>query len=82
MPARVAADDLAALAALVAPDAPLSFASPEPVELTLRARGRLGGGALPDLEGQAKLSGFTFRLAGMSHLMRRLRCHSSYTKPV
>jgi hypothetical protein len=72
LPTRVAADDLAALAALLAPDAPLSFASPDPVELELRARGPLGGETLPDLEGRASLSGFTFRFAGMTQPMEKV----------
>jgi len=69
LPTRVAADDLAALAALFAPAAPLSFSSPDPVELELRARGPLGGETLPELEGRATLSSFTFRFAGMTQPM-------------
>jgi uncharacterized protein involved in outer membrane biogenesis len=79
LPTRVAADDLAALAALFAPDAPLSFASPDPVELELRARGPLGGETLPNLEGRATLSGFTFRFAGMTQPMEKVGAQVTFS---
>lgn len=69
LPTRVPADELAALATLFAADTALAFASPDPVELELRARGPLGPGVLPELEGRATLSGFTFRVAGMKQPM-------------
>ncbi len=79
LPTRVAADDLAALAAIVAPDAPLSFASPEAVELELRARGPLGGGTLPDLDGRATLSGLAFRFVGMTQPMEKVGARLTFS---
>jgi hypothetical protein len=73
LPARIIADDLAALAALFAADAPLSFSSPEPVEIELAVRGPLGGEVWPEVRGRAELSGFTFRHASMLQPMEQVQ---------
>ncbi len=72
LPARIVADDLAALAALLAPDLPVSFSSQVPVELEVAVRGPLGGEAWPDMSGRARLSGFTFRHSSMLQPMEQV----------
>lgn len=71
-PASVAAEDLAAMAALALGELPVSFASPTPLELSLTARGPAGDGRLPLLAGSVRLRDFTFRHPSMSRPLERV----------
>lgn len=72
LPAKIPADDLAALWALAAGELPFSFASEAPIELALKARGPVAPGVTPSLEGSLKLTDFTFRHPAMSEPLERL----------
>lgn len=73
LPTRIVADDLAAWAALVMPDLPLAFSSPDPIEVEFSIRGPIGTEELPDVRGRAALSGFTFRHPSMTQPAEQVR---------
>ena len=76
---RVRADDLVGLLSLAGIEAPFTFSATEPVELRARVRGPLGGERLPDIEGTARIAGFSLRHPSMSAPLERVSARASFT---
>jgi uncharacterized protein involved in outer membrane biogenesis len=72
LPAKVRADDLTALLVMVSGEPPVSFSSAAPIELQVRARGLVGEGRMPNLEGSAKLREATLNHPSMDQPLERL----------
>ena len=60
LPTSIPADRLAALLGMVIGKLPVSFASESPIEFGARVRGPVGEGRIPQIDGEAKLRGFSF----------------------
>jgi uncharacterized protein involved in outer membrane biogenesis len=64
-PFKIPADQLSTLLALVAGELPVAFSSTSPIEAQARVRGPIGGGRMPQIDGSARLKGFSLMHAAL-----------------
>jgi uncharacterized protein involved in outer membrane biogenesis len=65
LPTSIPADRLAGLLGLVIGELPVSFASESPIELQAHVMGLVGPGRIPQVDGAARLQGFSFMHASL-----------------